>query len=66
MKHVFHVPDLSCQHCVNRISGALRDLGIDSFEVDLVNRRVTLETEDPGKVLEVLDETGYPSEEISA
>ncbi len=66
MKRVFHVPDMSCQHCVNRISAALRGMGIEVFEVDLLTRRVTLETDDPRKVLEVLDETGYPSEEIPA
>ncbi|EFQ23427.1 Heavy metal transport/detoxification protein [Aminomonas paucivorans DSM 12260] len=66
MKRVFHVPDMSCQHCVNRISAALRGMGIEAFEVDLLTRRVTLETGDPRKVLEVLDETGYPSEEIPA
>ncbi|WP_352424975.1 heavy-metal-associated domain-containing protein [Aminomonas paucivorans] len=66
MKRVFHVPDMSCQHCVNRISAALRGMGIEAFEVDLLTRRVTLETDDPRKVLEVLDETGYPSEEIPA
>ena len=66
MKRVFHVPDMSCQHCVNRISAALRGAVIEAFEVDLLTRRVTLETDDPRKVLEVLDETGYPSEEIPA
>ena len=66
MKRVFHVPDMSCQHCVNRISAALRGMGIEAFEVDLLTRRVTLETDDPRKVLEVLDETGYPAEEIPA
>lgn len=62
-KHKLSVPDMSCQHCVNRISNALENLGVEDFEIDLENKKVTVETKDIGSVISVLDDAGYPAEE---
>lgn len=62
-RYIFNVPDMSCQHCVNRISKALEDLGLKDFRVDLEAKRVTVETDDPAQVISALDDAGYPAEE---
>jgi copper chaperone len=62
-RYIFNVPDMSCQHCVNRISKALEDLGLKDFSVDLEAKRVTVETDDPAQVISALDDAGYPAEE---
>ena len=54
-----NVPDMSCQHCVKRISGALEELGIFKFRVDLDNKEVLIETDDIESVIRALDEVGY-------
>jgi copper chaperone len=62
-RYIFNVPDMSCQHCVNRISKALEDLGLKDFSVDLEAKRVTVETDDPAQVISAVDDAGYPAEE---
>jgi copper chaperone len=58
------VPDVSCEHCVKTVSGALGALpGIDTVNVDLTNKIVSLRYE-PAQVTlerieETLDEAGY-------
>lgn len=54
-----NVPDMSCQHCVKRISGALEELGISKFRVDLDNKEVRVEADDIESVIRALDEVGY-------
>ncbi len=62
-RYIFKVPDMSCKHCVNRISKELENLGLKDFSIDLEAKRVTVETEDPGQVSSALDDAGYPAEE---
>ena len=58
------VPDVSCEHCVKTIDGALGALpGVDAINVDLASRTVRLRYE-PAQVTldrieETLDDAGY-------
>jgi copper chaperone len=58
------VPDVSCEHCVKTIGGALGALpGVDAVNVDLASRTVSLRYE-PARVSldrieETLDDAGY-------
>ena len=64
MKEVtFDVPDVSCEHCVNTITGATKQLGANTVQVDLPSKKVYL-TYDPAKVSEqdlktAIEEEGY-------
>lgn len=42
MKHIIMIKDMSCEHCVAKISKALEDAHIDA-EVNLVNKTVAVE-----------------------
>ncbi len=61
---VLSVPDVSCEHCVNAINGALKDLpGVETVNTDIPTKTVLLRF-DPNKVTmenieAVLDEIGY-------
>jgi copper chaperone len=58
------VPDISCEHCVNAINGALGNLeGVETVSTDIPTKTVQLRY-DPGqvsmeKVEETLDDIGY-------
>jgi copper chaperone len=58
------VPDVSCEHCVKTVSGALGALpGINTVNVDLTSKTVSLRYE-PAQVTlerieETLDDAGY-------
>jgi copper chaperone len=58
------VPDVSCEHCVKTVNGALGELpGVDSINVDLANKTVSLRFEPAQvsleRIKETLDEAGY-------
>lgn len=59
------VPDVSCEHCVRSIAGALTPVeGVESFNTDLATKTVSLRF-NPDQVSldtieEALDEAGYP------
>jgi copper chaperone len=61
---VLSVPDISCEHCVRAINGALKDLpGIEKVDTDIPTKTVHLRY-DPAKVSldkveAVLDDVGY-------
>ena len=58
------VPDVSCEHCVKTVNGALGALpGVEAVSVDLASKTVRLRYE-PAQVTlerieETLDEAGY-------
>ncbi|HEU0026702.1 MAG TPA: copper ion binding protein [Ktedonobacterales bacterium] len=58
------VPDVSCEHCVKTINGALGEVaGVSNVNVSIPAKTVTL-AYDPSqvnmdKIEEVLDEAGY-------
>lgn len=64
-KFVLSVPDMSCDHCVRRISSTLQDLGLDSFEVNLAEKSLMLETPDVNRVIDALEKAGYPAVIVS-
>jgi copper chaperone len=59
------VPDVSCEHCVRAIYGALGDQpGVETVDTDLASKTVHLRF-DPAqlpitRVEEILDDAGYP------
>jgi copper chaperone len=59
------VPDISCEHCVRTINGALTKLsGIETVSTDIPSKTVHL-SYDPGQISldtieTALDEEGYP------
>ncbi len=54
------VPDMSCNHCVNRITKALEGTGL-KFKVSLEDKSVTVEGDEATakEVIAKLDEAGY-------
>ncbi|EHM10311.1 copper chaperone [Thermanaerovibrio velox DSM 12556] len=60
------VEDMSCGHCVDRISKALREAGVEDFTVDLSSKKVILQSDDRGSLetaLEAIEEAGYDCRE---
>nr|WP_269778849.1 heavy-metal-associated domain-containing protein [Acetomicrobium sp. S15 = DSM 107314] len=55
------VPDMSCQHCVNRITKALAGLGLSKHSVSLEDKVVEVEAPDIKVVMDALEEIGYPA-----
>ena len=59
-----NVPDVSCEHCVKTVNGALGALpGVEAVNVDLAGKTVSLRYE-PAQVTlerikETLDDAGY-------
>ena len=55
-----NVPDMSCEHCVRRITEALTDAGLD-FRVDLPTKTVEVSGEDQAlqEAIAALDDIGY-------
>ncbi len=55
------VPDMSCQHCKNKITDALRQMpGIQSVSIDLNTREVTVESVlDRQLILDRIKQAGY-------
>jgi len=62
MKHVFKVPDMSCQHCRMRIEKAIAASGKASvWTVDLAQKTVAVESAaDKAELATVLANAGYP------
>jgi copper chaperone len=58
-EYTVNIPNMSCQHCVNRIKKALKELKIKNFKISLETHHVTFETKRPEDVVEKLDDMGY-------
>ena len=54
------IPDMSCNHCVKRISKAFKDRGIEAFNIDLEKKEVRVNTAQLQEVLQILEEIEYP------
>lgn len=57
------VPDMHCDHCVQRITQALKREGM-TFQVDLDSKTVTVQG-DEGTIaaaIEALDDLGFPAQ----
>ena len=57
----YNVPDISCGHCVQAITGAVSPLdGVESVDVSIDDKTVTVEgTFDDAAVREAIDDAGY-------
>jgi copper chaperone len=60
----FHVPNISCQHCVRRITQALTAVpGVQTVQVDIATKQVEVTYEGADtldRVRATLEEIGYP------
>lgn len=63
MKQEFNVPDVSCQHCVNAITGEVsRVPGVRNVQVDLNSKRVSVEAGEQvsqAQLIAAINEAGY-------
>jgi copper chaperone len=61
------VPDVSCQHCVNRVTKGLKELsGVQDVKVDVQTKAVVVEYGAPASETSIRDklaEIGYPADE---
>lgn len=59
---ILNVEGMSCQHCINSIEGALKEIGATG-RVDLALKTVSVEFEDNkinlGQIKEVIEDQGY-------
>ncbi len=56
----YSVPDVSCDHCIRAITDEVGPLaGVDSVEVDLGTKTVTVVGGDEPSILAAIDEAGY-------
>ncbi len=58
-RYELNVPDMSCHHCVARISRVLEEIEVPEYRVLLEDKVVEVETDDLDKVIAALDEAGY-------
>ena len=63
-KYTLKTPDMSCQHCVMRITKILNESGYHNFKVLLDSKTIEIETDSIERALEYLKEGGYPSSVI--
>ncbi len=63
MTKEFSVPEVSCQHCVNAITGEVSRLpGVQNVKVDLGSKRVQVEGDErvtTENVVAAINEAGY-------
>ena len=63
-KKTFHIPNISCGHCVNSIKNELEELeGITKVEGDPDTKEITVEWKSPANIetiKEILVEINYP------
>ena len=64
MHYKFNVPDVSCEHCKNRIeSTLLAQDSVSSAEVHIEDKTVAVDSELPSdKLIALIDEAGYDAE----
>lgn len=57
---VLSVPDISCEHCVAAITGAVSQLdGVESVTIDLDAKTVTVAGGDRDAIVAAIDDAGY-------
>ena len=56
----YSVPDISCDHCVSAITGAVTPLdGVAKVDVDLEAKQVTVDGGDDTAIRAAIDDAGY-------
>jgi copper chaperone len=59
-QRVYSVPGISCEHCVNAITGEVSSLdGVTKVDVDLEVKTVTVVGGDDAAIVAAIDEAGY-------
>jgi len=59
-KFAFHVPDMSCGHCVKRITGILDSMSVEGFTVSLEEKSIFVDAMLEDDILKALEDAGYP------
>lgn len=63
ISRVYHVPDISCQHCVNSITHELSKVaGVHHIDINLAEKVVTIETDEAVTDTQIragIEEAGY-------
>lgn len=62
MKKKILVEGMSCQHCVNHVSEALKDIGAKDVEINLDKKLVSAEISEgitDEAIMEAIEEAGY-------
>jgi copper chaperone len=58
--HMYSVPGISCDHCKRAIEGEVSAVAdVESVEVDVEARRVTVVGGDDAEIRAAIDEAGY-------
>ena len=61
--HAYHVPDITCQHCVSSITQELSKIpGVRDIDVDLTKKVVTVEADETVTATQIragIEEAGY-------
>ena len=64
IEKIFHVPTISCQHCVHTIKMELSEIeGVQSVVPDAATKDVTVVFHDPAseqEIIDLLEEINYP------
>lgn len=64
MKVTYHIPNISCHHCVHTIKMEVSELeGVKAVEGDVATKQVTIEFEAPAteeRIKALLAEINYP------
>ena len=56
----WNVPDMSCQHCIDAITGEVSKVdGVTSVEIDLETKVVSVCGGDANAIVEAIDEAGF-------
>lgn len=58
-----HAEDIQCTHCTGRIEKALKKANIKA-KISLENKTIEIEDSNKSRVLEILDDLGFPANEI--
>lgn len=59
--HLFHVDDMTCEHCQARVENAARGVeGVRTARVDLGDATLTVNGGDPKAIMVAVEEVGYP------
>lgn len=62
----YSVPDISCQHCVDAITGEVtKTAGVTGVQVDLDAKRVSVDGGAVDEVVAAIDEAGFDAEVIA-
>lgn len=64
MKYLLYIPGISCNHCKIRISKKLEEIGVKNYQVDVISKKIMLETNEVEKILQELSKIGYTVEHV--